>query len=191
MNRRLRFFILLAFGILTVSSLVQVFYRIAKDGPLLDMNLVQSVPVWAQCNRVYANIQMDTVASCVQDDKIYLSLSLRALRPLSRQSFVFKEGRYDVGRYRTYHNEGVSNGVGFTNALSPNEVPSRIYMAVDSVINQDGLTDARSLFGQYITISDDDSKLLAELRLPRRSNIRITLDSSSTGILLKIIAEAR
>lgn len=188
MSKKRRVLVLVGFGILVAASLVQVFYRILQDGPLLDMSSADSIPVWADCHTVYANDQSDTVASCVRDERLHLTLSLKALRTMSRRAVVFKEGRYETGRYRTYHNEGVSNGVGYTSALAPNEALSKLYLAVDSIIAQDSLTGTCIFIGQYITISDDDSKLLTELRLPRRSTVRVTLDSSLSGMLLKIIA---
>lgn len=191
MNRRVRISILFGFVIIVALSLFQVLYRIFRDSPLLDMNPTETKPLWSECNDVFANMQMDTVASCIKDDSLHITLSLSAIRKMSLKSFLFKEGRYEMGRYRTYYSGGIGHGVGYTNGLFTKDTLSRLYFAGDSIIDQDSLSCTCIFVGQYVTISDDDSKLLTELRLPRRSTVRVTLDSSSTGILLKIITAAR
>jgi hypothetical protein len=155
------------------------------------MNPTETKPVWSECSDVFTNIQMDTVTNCINDNGLHITLSLNYIRKMSFKSYVFKECRYEKGRYRTYYNGGIGHGVGYTNGLFTEDILSRLYIAVDSIIDEDSLSGTCIFVGQYITISDDDSRLLTELRLPRRSTSRVTLDSSSTGILLKVITAAR
>lgn len=191
MSAKIRFTILISVFAIIALSLFQLLFQAFKDIPILDMNSINFTPTWSECNTIFANEQMDTVASCIINDNLEITLSLKSIRKMHHKSFIFKEGRYEKGRYRTYYNGGVGNGVGYTNALVGKEVHSRLYFAVDSIIHRDSLTGTCIFVSQYVTISDDDSRLLTELRLPRRSTAQLRVDSSSTGILLRIIAAER
>lgn len=184
-SRRARVIFWTAFGVLAIAALFQVFYRIAEDGPILELDRYEVATDVSPCGHVYSNQQHDTITSCADGDHVLITMALSAFRA-APSTWKVVEAKYEKGHYRTYKNEGIGNHIGITTSLASTVEGHSFMIGVDSLIRVDDGSGVWTFVTDYVTISDDGSRLMNELRLDGVSVCTLSVDHGGDRLAFKI-----
>lgn len=186
MSTKLRVILIASLSMALIWGITSPFYGIYKEGPQVQLNLCSNAPNWASCKNVQCNFQGDTIVCCETNGQIEIQLRLAMLNSIPSPPVEMKKGRYHTGYNRTYSNDWISQGISYTGSSSTDVPVMKLHIAVDSLVPWPNADSEFGYVGDYVSISDDDSRLLLEVRTGRRSRGLISLLSFGNTTILRI-----